>query len=105
LPADAQITPLELCGGQMRHFVVRAAQLEAEYALHVFALQIHAMTHSLRERCRQFQRRLFGNVIDTRGEDFLQVVGAHDANIIIERAWLIRPAVCASRSSLLPFHA
>ena len=37
---------LELLGRQVGHLVVRAAQLEAEYALHVLALEINAIAHA-----------------------------------------------------------
>ena len=62
---------------QVRHLVVGAAQLEAEHALHVFALEVNAVAHARRQRRGQVERGLFGDVVDAGGQDFLEIVGSH----------------------------
>jgi len=48
LPAEAQITPLlQLLGGQVRHLVVGAAQLEAAHGLLVFAFEQYRVVQAL----------------------------------------------------------
>nr|GEU28525.1 hypothetical protein [Tanacetum cinerariifolium] len=47
---------LALRFAQVGHLVVGATNLEAEHALHVFALEINAVVKALRQRRRQFQR-------------------------------------------------
>jgi hypothetical protein len=68
---------LELLRRQVRHLVVGAAQLEAEHALHVFALEVNAVAHALGQGRGQFERGFLGHVVDARGQDFLEVVGSH----------------------------
>jgi hypothetical protein len=47
---------LKLCRRQVRHLVIRTAQLEAEHALHVFALEINPVFQTLRKRRRKVER-------------------------------------------------
>ena len=62
---------------QMRHLVVRAAQLEREHRLLVLALQQDAVAEPARQRRRELERRLDRDVVDLRGQDLLQVVDGH----------------------------
>ncbi len=68
---------------QVCHLVVRAAQLEAEHALHVFALEINLVFHALGEDRRKLKRRFDGDVVDAGGQDFLQVVGGHGFGCLV----------------------
>ena len=66
-----------LGGRQMRHLVVRAAQLEREHRLLVLALQQDAVAEPSRQRRREVERRLDRHVVHLRGQDLLQVVDGH----------------------------
>ena len=66
-----------LGGRQVRHLVVRAAQLEREHRLLVLALQQHAVAEAARQRGRDLERRLDRDVVDLGGQDLLQVVDGH----------------------------
>ena len=66
-----------LGGGELRHLVVGAAQLEREHALLVLALQQHAIAEPARQRGRELERGLDGDVVDLGGQDLLQVVDGH----------------------------
>ena len=78
LPADAAITPRARSRRrQVRHLVVRAAQLEREHRLLVLALQQHAVAEPARQRRRELERRLDRDVVDLRGQDLLQIVDGH----------------------------
>jgi hypothetical protein len=68
---------LQLRSRQVGHLVVGAAQLEAEHALHVLALEVNRLLDALRQGRREFQRGFMGDVVDARGQDFLQIVGSH----------------------------
>src|SRR5690606_22275977 len=74
----ADHTSLEFFRWQLGHLVVGATQFEAEDALHILALEIDPVAIASRQGRGQFKRGFCGNVIDARGEDFLQVVGSHD---------------------------
>ena len=60
-----------LGGRQMRHLVVRAAQLEREHRLLVLALEEQAVAEPARQRRGEFERRLDRDVVDLRGQDLL----------------------------------
>ena len=71
-----------LRGRQMRHLVVRAAQLEREHRLLVLALEQHAVAEPRGKRRGGLERRLDRDVVHLRGEDLLQVIrhpGNHTA--------------------------
>jgi hypothetical protein len=61
----------------MRHAIVGAAQLEGEDDLLVLTLEQHAASEALRKNRREIERRLDRNVVDFRGEDFLEVIDGH----------------------------
>ena len=65
----------ELGGAELHHFVVSAAQLEAEHRLLVFAFKQHLVVQALAEDGCCVQRRLVGHVVHPGGEDFFQIVG------------------------------
>ena len=65
---------LELLGRELRHFVVRPAQLETEYWLLVFALEQYGITQPAAQVLGQIERRLFCHVIHAGIEDFFQVI-------------------------------
>ena len=67
---------LQLLGRQMRHLVVGAAQLEAEHRLVVFALEQDLVRQPLGQGARHLERGFERDIVDTRGQDLLQVVGA-----------------------------
>ena len=69
----------ELLARQMRHLVVRAADLVREHRLLVLALQQHAVLQSRRQPGGQIKRRLDGDVVDARIENLPQVVDRHRA--------------------------
>ena len=58
---------------EVRHLVVRAAQLEAEHRLGVLALEEDPVVEPRRERRRRIERRLDRDVVDARSEDLLEV--------------------------------
>ena len=62
-------------GVQVRHLVVRAAQLEAENRLLVFALEQHVVADAARQRARRLECGFTRHVVDAGGEDALQVAG------------------------------
>jgi len=62
---------------QMGNLVVRAAQLEREHRLQVFALEQDLIAQSTRQPRRGIQRRLDGDVVDARLEYALQVIIGH----------------------------
>jgi hypothetical protein len=64
---------------QVGDLVVGAAQLEAEYRLHVLALEQYPVAAARRQDGRQLQRRFDGHVIDAGVEDFFEVV--HDGGV------------------------
>ena len=72
--AGANHAFFKLPGRQMRHLVVRAAQLEAEHRLLVFALEQHLAPKAAAEVARRLQRRLNRHVIHARREHALQIV-------------------------------
>ncbi len=74
---SADHAALALRIAEVRHLVVGAANLEAEHALHVLALEINAVLVALRQGRRQFQRGFISHVVDACGQDFLQVVDSH----------------------------
>ena len=77
---------------ELGHLVVGAANLEAEHALHVFALEVNLVVQALRQGRGQFQRRFGGDVIDAGGQDFLEVVDVHSLQASDsgpERVWSV----------------
>ena len=58
----------------MRHFVVRAAQLEAVYFLLVFALEQHGVAQALAQVFGDLQRGYNRHVVHACVEGFLQIV-------------------------------
>lgn len=64
-----------LLRGEVRHFVVRAAQLEAENREEVFALEEDAAFEPVGEVDRGCEGGFGHDVVDARGEDEAQVVG------------------------------
>jgi hypothetical protein len=65
------------CAGgsvDMDHLVVGAAQLEREDGLVVLALQEDTVAQPGRQIARRFEFRLAGYVVDTGGQDFLQII-------------------------------
>src|SRR4029453_9252324 len=66
-----------LRGREMRHLVVRAAQLEREHRLLILALEKDAIAEAARQRDRLLERRLARDVVDLRGEDPREVVDRH----------------------------
>ena len=67
-------------GGQVRHLVVRAAQLEREHAAAgPRASAARGCRRRARQRRRELERRLDRDVVDLRGQDLLQVVDRHGA--------------------------
>ena len=65
----------QLGRAELHHLVVRPAQLEAEHRLLVFALEQHLVVQAAAQVLGQCQVGLHRHVIDTRGEDFFEVVG------------------------------
>ncbi len=63
---------------EMRHLVVRAAQLEREHRLLVLALEKDAVAEPSRQRRREIERRFDRHVVNLRGQDLLQVIDGHD---------------------------
>jgi hypothetical protein len=80
LPAEAAITPRARGRRQVRHLVVRAAQLERDDGLLILALEQHAVAEAPRENRRRLERGFDGDVVDLRGQDLLQIVDGHDGN-------------------------
>ncbi len=60
---------------QMRHLVIGASQLEAEYRLAVFALQEHLVRKTFGEASRGLQRRFDGDVVDACSQNLLKIRG------------------------------
>lgn len=56
--------PGALLGRQLRDTIVRPANLEREYRLHVFALEQHFGAQPRRQQVHGFKRRLLGHFID-----------------------------------------
>ena len=77
---------LALRRGQVRHLVVRAAQLEGKHGLHVLALEQHTVAGAGRDVRRRFQRRLDRHVVHAGVEDLFQIVGVHGAEEMRQRA-------------------
>ncbi len=57
---------------EMRDLVVRAAQLEAEDRLEIFALEQHLVVQTLGQSGRRIERRLAGDVVDAAGQDVVE---------------------------------
>jgi len=66
---------LQLAGGEVRHLVVGAAQLEAEHGLLVLALEQHPVVQAAAQVAGGFQVRLDRHVVHAGGEDLLEVIG------------------------------
>jgi hypothetical protein len=66
----------QLLAAELRHLVVRAAQLEAEHRLLVFALEQHLVVQAPPQYLGHVQRRFVRHLIHLGGEDFFQVIGA-----------------------------
>ncbi|KPB92289.1 Uncharacterized protein AC502_5511 [Pseudomonas syringae pv. maculicola] len=68
------------CGlfcGQLGELVVRAANLEGEHRLQIFALEQHLIAQPLGQLTSAVQRGFDRYVVDARGEDFLDVLFKH----------------------------
>jgi hypothetical protein len=66
--------PPPVLGVQMRHLVVRAAQLEAEDGLQVLALEHHVAFQPVAEVDGRCERRLSDHFVDARGENKAEVL-------------------------------
>jgi hypothetical protein len=66
---------LQRVGRQPHHLVVGPAQLETEHGLLVLALEQHLVGQTARQAARRFQRGFARHVINTGGEDALEVIG------------------------------
>ncbi|MPM92672.1 hypothetical protein SDC9_139807 [bioreactor metagenome] len=73
---------LECLGRQLDHLVIGPPQLEAEYRLHVLALDQHRIPRPRRQPRRNLQRRLHGDVVNLRVEDLFEVVGVHGVSVV-----------------------
>jgi len=62
---------------QLSQLVVRAANLEREHRLQVFALEPNLVTQPLGELAGSLQGGFHGDVVNARGEDFFDVVFKH----------------------------
>jgi len=62
---------------QLGQLVVGAANLEREHRLQVFALEPDVVAQPLGELASVLQRGFYGNVINARGEDLLDVLFEH----------------------------
>ncbi len=65
---------LPLLGREMRHAIVRAADLEGEDRLQVLALEQYLGAEARGEALHGFERGLFGHFIDRRGQDLADIV-------------------------------
>jgi len=81
---SADHAALQLCRGQLGDLVVGTAQLEREHRLHILALQVDAVVGPRRQAGSKIQRRLDGDVVDLRVEDFFQIVRVHVALLFLE---------------------
>ncbi|CAN7183700.1 hypothetical protein LJR034_000347 [Caballeronia sp. LjRoot34] len=61
--------------GKLHHLVVRAANLEREHRLVVFALQVDRVVQPRGQIAGGFEFAFAGDVVDARGQDFLEVIG------------------------------
>jgi hypothetical protein len=61
-------------GGEVDHLVVRAANLEREHGLVVFALEVDRVVQSRGQVAGGFEFAFASDVVDARGQDFLQVI-------------------------------
>ena len=79
----------ELGRRERRHFVIGAAQLEGEDALHVLAFQQEGVVEPRGEVRRLLQRRFLRHVVDAGGQDLLQVVdhGSRNGRIPPPEGW------------------
>ncbi len=66
------------CGAQLLHLVVGAPQLETKDRLQVFPLQPDPAVDPVREPGRGLERRLHGNVVDTRLKNLFNVLADHE---------------------------
>ena len=64
-------------GGQVRHPVVRAAQLEREHRLLILALQQHRIAEPHRQRRGNLERRFDCDVVNLGRQDLLEIVDRH----------------------------
>ena len=70
LPALAAMTPrARSARRQVRDAVVRAAELEAEDRLQIFALEEHGVAQALGQARRSVERRLLRDVVDPARQD------------------------------------
>jgi hypothetical protein len=66
--------------GQLRDLVIGAANLEREDRLQVLALEQHRAAAAPRQARRRLQWRLDRDIVDARGQDFLDVALQHDGD-------------------------
>ena len=66
---------LELLGAELDHLVVGSAQLEAEHGLLVLALEQHLVVQAPPEIAGRHEVGLHRHVVDTGGQDLLEIVG------------------------------
>jgi hypothetical protein len=78
--------PRQFFRAQLRQFVVRAANLEGEDWLQVFALEQDLVAEPLGQLASTLQRGFHGNVVNAGGEDFLDVLFEHLESITGEGA-------------------
>ncbi|MCY1186885.1 hypothetical protein D9M73_277980 [compost metagenome] len=80
---------------QLGQLVIRAADLEREHWLQVFALEQNLVAQALAQLPGALQRGFDGNVIDARGEDLLDVLFEHRESITgpRDKGWESTPAL------------
>ena len=61
--------------GQLRHFVVRAADFEGKHGLQVFAFEQDVVVQTTRQPDCGFERGFDGNVVNGGGQDADEVIG------------------------------
>ncbi|OSR67940.1 hypothetical protein BV326_04072 [Pseudomonas syringae pv. actinidiae] len=88
------------CGffcGQLGELVVRAANLEGEHRLQVFALEKYLIAQPLGQLASAVQRGFDRYVVDARGEDFLDVLFKHRGSITDEAGKVGKSTLRAER--------
>src|SRR5262249_49715672 len=68
-------------------FVIGAAQLERENRLQILALQPDFASGPRREQRRGIERRLYGDIVNPGGENFLDIVLQHSSVLRAERVF------------------
>ena len=71
----------QLLGREVRKLVIGATNLERVHRLQVFALEQNLVAGALGELAGLLQRGFYGDVIDARGEDLLDVLFEHRTDL------------------------